>query len=137
GGDGWPGRRHRAGHLRCRRLARPGRPRDTPPVRRPDRPLHPLRALPARRRGPAPRGHQPAQGGLMDFGIPDEHRALRTAVADVAAGFGSDYYTRKAEAREFTAELWAALGKHGYLGVKIAEEYGGGRGPPDRVPHRC
>ena len=62
----------------------------------------------------------------MDFGIPDEHRALRTAVADVAAGFGNDYYTRKAEAREFTAELWAALGKLGYLGVNVAEEYGGG-----------
>jgi alkylation response protein AidB-like acyl-CoA dehydrogenase len=62
----------------------------------------------------------------MDFGIPDEHRALRTAVADVAAGFGNDYYTRKAEAREFTSELWAALGKHGYLGVNIPEEHGGG-----------
>jgi alkylation response protein AidB-like acyl-CoA dehydrogenase len=62
----------------------------------------------------------------MDFGIPDEHRALRTAVADVAAGFGNEYYTRKAEAREFTAELWAALGKHGYLGVNVAEEHGGG-----------
>ena len=62
----------------------------------------------------------------MDFGISDEHRALRTAVADVAAGFGNEYYTRKAEAREFTAELWAALGKHGYLGVNIAEEHGGG-----------
>jgi alkylation response protein AidB-like acyl-CoA dehydrogenase len=62
----------------------------------------------------------------MDFGIPDEHRALRTAVADVAAGFGNDYYTRKAEAREFTGELWAALGKHGYLGVNIPEEHGGG-----------
>jgi alkylation response protein AidB-like acyl-CoA dehydrogenase len=62
----------------------------------------------------------------MDFGTPDEHTALRTAVADIAAGFGNEYYTRKAEAREFTAELWAALGKHGYLGVNIAEEYGGG-----------
>ena len=62
----------------------------------------------------------------MDFAIPDEHRVLRAAVADVAAGFGNDYYTRKAEAREFTGELWAALGKHGYLGVNIAAEYGGG-----------
>ena len=62
----------------------------------------------------------------MDFATPDEHTALRTAVADIAAGFGNEYYTRKAEAREFTAELWAALGKHGYLGVNIAEEYGGG-----------
>jgi alkylation response protein AidB-like acyl-CoA dehydrogenase len=62
----------------------------------------------------------------MDFGIPEEHRALRAAVADIAAGFGNDYYTRKAEAREFTSELWAALGKNGYLGVNVPEEYGGG-----------
>ena len=62
----------------------------------------------------------------MDFAIPEEHRALRAAVADIAAGFGNDYYTRKAEAREFTSELWQALGKHGYLGINIPETYGGG-----------
>jgi alkylation response protein AidB-like acyl-CoA dehydrogenase len=62
----------------------------------------------------------------MDFAITGEHRALRAAVAEIAAGYGNDYYTRKAEAREFTSELWAELGKQGYLGVNIAEEYGGG-----------
>jgi alkylation response protein AidB-like acyl-CoA dehydrogenase len=62
----------------------------------------------------------------MDFAITEEHHALRAAVADIAAGFGGDYYTRKAEAREFTSELWTALGKQGYVGVNIAEEYGGG-----------
>jgi alkylation response protein AidB-like acyl-CoA dehydrogenase len=62
----------------------------------------------------------------MDFAVTEEHRALRAAVADIAAGFGGDYYTRKAEAREFTSELWTALGKQGYIGVNIAEEHGGG-----------
>ena len=62
----------------------------------------------------------------MDFTPDEDHAALRAAVAEVAAGFGPDYYTRKAEAREGTDELWAALGKHGYLGVNIGEEYGGG-----------
>jgi alkylation response protein AidB-like acyl-CoA dehydrogenase len=62
----------------------------------------------------------------MDFAITAEHRALRAAVADIAAGFGGLYYARKAEAREFTSELWTALGKQGYVGVNIAEEYGGG-----------
>jgi alkylation response protein AidB-like acyl-CoA dehydrogenase len=62
----------------------------------------------------------------MDFGVTEEHRALRAAVAEIAAGFGGDYYARKAEAREFTSELWAALGKQGYVGVNIAEEYAGG-----------
>ena len=62
----------------------------------------------------------------MDFAVSVEHRELRAAVAGIAAGFGGDYYTRKAEAHEFTSELWAALGQQGYLGVNIAEEYGGG-----------
>ena len=62
----------------------------------------------------------------MDFAVSVEHRELRAAVAGIAAGFGGDYYTRKAEAREFTSELWSALGQQGYLGVNIAEEYGGG-----------
>jgi len=62
----------------------------------------------------------------MDFAIPDEHAALRAAVAEIAAGFGNDYYTRKAEAREYTSELWAALGKHGYLGINVPTRYGGG-----------
>jgi alkylation response protein AidB-like acyl-CoA dehydrogenase len=62
----------------------------------------------------------------MDFAVTEEHRALRAAVAEIAGGFGGDYYARKAEAREFTSELWAALGKQGYVGVNIAEEYTGG-----------
>jgi len=62
----------------------------------------------------------------MDFTTTDEHRALRAAVADIAGRFGNDYYTRKAEAREFTGELWATMGKHGYVGINIPEEFGGG-----------
>ncbi|MCL2583492.1 MAG: acyl-CoA/acyl-ACP dehydrogenase [Streptosporangiales bacterium] len=62
----------------------------------------------------------------MDFAAGDEDRALRAAVADVARGFGPAYYASKAEAREPTGELWAALGKSGYIGVNIPEAYGGG-----------
>src|ERR1700691_4465101 len=62
----------------------------------------------------------------MDFAVTEEHRALRAAVAGIAAEYGGGYYTRKAEARESTSELWTALGKQGYLGVNVAEEYGGG-----------
>src|ERR1700744_4280980 len=62
----------------------------------------------------------------MDFSTSEEDRALRAAVAEVAASFGHDYYTRKAEAREPTTELWSALGKQGYLGVNIPAEFGGG-----------
>ena len=62
----------------------------------------------------------------MEFATNEDHAALRAAVAEVAASFGHDYYTRKAEARESPTELWTALGKQGFLGVNIAEEYGGG-----------
>jgi alkylation response protein AidB-like acyl-CoA dehydrogenase len=62
----------------------------------------------------------------MEFAVNTDHAALRSAVADVTASFGHSYYTRKAEAREHVTELWAALGKHGFIGVNIAEEYGGG-----------
>src|SRR3954454_24155903 len=62
----------------------------------------------------------------MDFAVSEEHRALRGAVAKIAADFGPSYYARKAEAREFTTELWQALGDYGYLGVHIPEAYGGG-----------
>jgi alkylation response protein AidB-like acyl-CoA dehydrogenase len=62
----------------------------------------------------------------MDFGVTEDHAALRAAVAELAGSFGHAYYARKAEAREEAHELWAALGKQGFLGVNIAEEYGGG-----------
>jgi alkylation response protein AidB-like acyl-CoA dehydrogenase len=62
----------------------------------------------------------------VDFSVNEDHAALRAAVAEVAGDFGHQYYIRKAQAREAPAELWAALGKQGFLGVNIAEEYGGG-----------
>ena len=62
----------------------------------------------------------------MDFTVNHEHEDLRHTVAAIAGEFGNDYYTSKAEARQFTSELWQALGKHGYLGINIPEAYGGG-----------
>jgi alkylation response protein AidB-like acyl-CoA dehydrogenase len=62
----------------------------------------------------------------MDLTETDEHRALRQSVGAIAEKFGSDYYVRKAEAREPTSDLWQALGDHGFLGINLPEEYGGG-----------
>jgi alkylation response protein AidB-like acyl-CoA dehydrogenase len=62
----------------------------------------------------------------VEFAVSEEHEALRRAVGKIAGDFGGAYYARKAEAREFTAELWHELGRHGYLGVNIPEAYGGG-----------
>jgi alkylation response protein AidB-like acyl-CoA dehydrogenase len=62
----------------------------------------------------------------MEFAVNEDHAALRAAVAEVAGSFGPAYYARKAQARDEAHELWSALGKQGFIGVNIAEEYGGG-----------
>jgi alkylation response protein AidB-like acyl-CoA dehydrogenase len=62
----------------------------------------------------------------MDFTPNPDHEDLRNAVAQVCDDFGPKYYTERAEARESTDELWQALGKQGFIGINIPEEYGGG-----------
>jgi alkylation response protein AidB-like acyl-CoA dehydrogenase len=66
--------------------------------------------------------------GRVDFAEPEEHRALRAAVAGIAAKFGPRYYAERAAARRPCAELWQALGDAGFIGVNIGEQYGGGGG---------
>ncbi|MBI3217419.1 MAG: acyl-CoA dehydrogenase [Mycobacterium sp.] len=56
----------------------------------------------------------------------EERRALRKAVAAMAANYGQDYYLEKARAGEHTTELWNEAGKLGFIGVNLPEEYGGG-----------
>ncbi|MET7996427.1 acyl-CoA dehydrogenase family protein [Amycolatopsis sp. NPDC005232] len=62
----------------------------------------------------------------MDFQEASEHRDLRDTVRAIAAKFGPEYYVPRAEAGEPTAELWAELGRNGFLGINLPEEYGGG-----------
>src|SRR5712691_4222504 len=64
----------------------------------------------------------------VDFAESEEQRALRSAVAGIAAKFGPRYYAERAGARRPCAELWRALGDAGFIGVNIPEEYGGGGG---------
>lgn len=56
----------------------------------------------------------------------DERKALRQAVASLAASYGHEYYLEKSKTHEPLAELWDEAGKLGFLGVNIPEEYGGG-----------
>ena len=58
----------------------------------------------------------------------DERLSLRKEVAKLAAGYGREYFVRQARAGEKTTDLWLDMGKHGYLGVALPEEYGGGGG---------
>jgi alkylation response protein AidB-like acyl-CoA dehydrogenase len=62
----------------------------------------------------------------MDFTTSEEHAALRKAVGAVCDDFGSAAYVEHAEARRPTEALWQALGRLGFIGINIPEEYGGG-----------
>ncbi len=58
----------------------------------------------------------------------DERRELRKQVAKLAGTYGREWFTEKARAGEKTTELWLEIGRNGYLGINLPEEYGGGGG---------
>jgi len=62
----------------------------------------------------------------MDFAETAEQLLLRSSVAELAARYGHPYWLGKARSGEKTRELWDEVGRLGYLGVGIPEEYGGG-----------
>jgi alkylation response protein AidB-like acyl-CoA dehydrogenase len=62
----------------------------------------------------------------VDFSESFEHDQLRTAVAKVAGQFGHGYFAQRARAGSKTDELWSAMAAHGFLGVHLPEEHGGG-----------
>lgn len=62
------------------------------------------------------------------FSESEERQELRKAVARLASKYGRDWFAQKARSGEKTTELWLEVGKNGYLGVNIPEEYGGGGG---------
>jgi alkylation response protein AidB-like acyl-CoA dehydrogenase len=56
----------------------------------------------------------------------DEQRMVRDAVRKIAAGYGHDYYVERARAGAKADELWGAIGRDGFVGVNLPEEFGGG-----------
>jgi alkylation response protein AidB-like acyl-CoA dehydrogenase len=64
----------------------------------------------------------------VPFTEPEERQELRKAVARLASRYGREWFTEKARAGEKTTELWLEIGRHGYLGINIPEEHGGGGG---------
>ncbi len=59
---------------------------------------------------------------------PEERRALRESVGRLVGTYGRSYFQDVARRKEFTHELWADLGRAGFLGVHLPEEHGGGGG---------
>jgi alkylation response protein AidB-like acyl-CoA dehydrogenase len=74
---------------------------------------------------------------MTGFTETEERVALRKAVAKLAGGYGREYFTKQARSGGKTTELWLEIGKHGYLGINIPEEYGGGGGGIGDVAAVC
>jgi alkylation response protein AidB-like acyl-CoA dehydrogenase len=62
----------------------------------------------------------------MDFTEPAEHRDLRDAVGALTDKYGPDYFAERAMAHAPTTELWQDLARHGFIGISLPEEFGGG-----------
>ena len=58
----------------------------------------------------------------------DEHTMLRETVREIAESYGHRYYLECSRNGKGQSELWAELGRYGYLGVNIPAAYGGGDG---------
>jgi acyl-CoA dehydrogenase len=61
----------------------------------------------------------------MNFSFSDEQKAIRSAVEDLCARFGDDYWLSRDEDGQFPDEFVAAVVKGGWLGIAMPEEYGG------------
>ena len=56
----------------------------------------------------------------------EHHPLLRESVAKLVGGFGRRYFQDVVARKAKPVELWRALGDAGYLGVHVAERWGGG-----------
>lgn len=65
---------------------------------------------------------------MSNFTETDERQELRRQVAKLAGKYGREWFAEKARAGEKSTELWLEIGRAGYLGINIDEEYGGGGG---------
>jgi alkylation response protein AidB-like acyl-CoA dehydrogenase len=74
---------------------------------------------------------------MTSFTESDERQTLRREVAKLASKFGRDYFTQQARSGGKTTDLWLEMGKNGYLGINIPEEYGGGGGGIGDVAAVC
>jgi alkylation response protein AidB-like acyl-CoA dehydrogenase len=67
----------------------------------------------------------------------EERQTLRREVSKLASKYGRAYFTQRARSGGKTTDLWLEIGKNGYLGINIPEEYGGGGGGIGDVAAVC
>ena len=61
----------------------------------------------------------------MDFSPDADREEIRSAVRDLCAGFGGDYWRELDRKREYPERFVRALTEAGWLGALIPTEYGG------------
>ncbi|HVM63768.1 MAG TPA: acyl-CoA dehydrogenase family protein, partial [Acidimicrobiales bacterium] len=62
----------------------------------------------------------------MDFAPDEELELLHTSVGGVVGRFGHGYFIEQARDGRSATELWRALAAHGFVGVNIPADHGGG-----------
>jgi acyl-CoA dehydrogenase len=62
----------------------------------------------------------------MEFGLTEQQRMIREAVAQLCAAFPAEYWRKLDEERAYPEKFVRALTKAGWLAVLIPQEYGGG-----------
>ena len=63
---------------------------------------------------------------MTDFAEPAEYAELRAAVREITAGYGLADYAEHGRTSTPQSELWAELGKAGFIGINVPERFGGG-----------
>jgi alkylation response protein AidB-like acyl-CoA dehydrogenase len=63
---------------------------------------------------------------MTDFAEPAEYAELRAAVRDITARYGLADYAAHGRTSTPQSELWAELGKAGFIGINVPERFGGG-----------
>jgi acyl-CoA dehydrogenase len=66
-----------------------------------------------------------SEGSRMHFDLTEEQIAIRSAVEEVCADFGDEYWLRKDKEGGFPEDFYAAMAKAGWLGIAMPPEYGG------------
>jgi alkylation response protein AidB-like acyl-CoA dehydrogenase len=62
----------------------------------------------------------------VDFAPDEELELLHSSVAGVVGRFGHGYFVEQARSGGSATELWRSLASHGFVGVNIPAEHGGG-----------